>query len=85
MTGRPIAINPVKNSKDIFSQISDSVDFNPRPRGIIISAGAWVWVNEDDTTTTIADGELPAGQILECSPKRINATGTTLTTLKAVY
>ena len=58
---------------------SDSVNFLPRPRGIVVGSGVIVIVNDDDTTETLADGVLANGVVLPISPKRINATGTTAT------
>ena len=56
---------------------SDDTDFAERPRGIIVGSGVIVIVNEDDTTTQLADGVLDAGVVHPISPKRINATKTT--------
>lgn len=64
---------------------SDSVNFSPTPRGIIVGAGTMVIVNDDDTTTSLADGVLATGVILPLSPKRINSTGTSATVLYGVY
>jgi hypothetical protein len=65
---------------------SDSVNFDPRPRGIIIAvAGDVVFVNEDDSTTTVSSGELATGVVLPLSPKRINSTGSGAGTIYGVY
>lgn len=81
---KQIAQSPAKNIKALTP--SDTVDFSPRPRGIIIGvAGDIVFVNDDNTTTTVSDGELTSTIILPLSPKRINATNTTATKLYGVY
>ena len=72
--------NPAKNIKALAGVLSDTVDFVARPRGIIVTAaGAIVFVNDDDTTTTFPSGGLVAGIVHPISPKRINATNTTAT------
>lgn len=83
MTNKPVAGNPAKNIKALSP--SDSSDFSPRPRGIIVGTGNIVFVNDDDTTTTITNGQIATGVVLPLSPKRINATNTTATVLYGVY
>lgn len=57
---------------------SDTVDFTVRPRGIIVKTdGIIVFVNDDDTTTTIPANVLAVGMLYALSPKRINATTST--------
>ena len=58
----------------------DTTDFAPRPRGILLAlsgSGNVVFINDDDTLTTIPDTELALGVVLPMSPKRINATDST--------
>ena len=64
---------------------SDTDNFDPRPRGIIVGTGVLVLVNDDDTTTTIATGVLAVGVVHNLSPKRINSTSTTATVMYGVY
>lgn len=64
---------------------SDSVNFTPRPRGIIIGAGDIAIVNDDNTITIINNGELVIGVVHPIAPKRINSTNTTATVLYGVY
>jgi hypothetical protein len=73
----PISSFPGRNVVQLTT--SNSVNFAEQPRGIIVTAGAIVFVNEDDTTTSIADGVLATGVVIPIAPKRINATGTTAT------
>ncbi len=81
---REKSVSPASNIKALTT--SDSVDFEPAPRGImIVGTGNIVFVNTDDTTTTIASSSLATGLVLPLSPKRINATGTTVTTIYGVY
>ena len=64
---------------------SDTVNFNPQPRGLIVGTGDIVIVNEDDSTTTLVDGVLAVGIVHPISPKRINSTDTAATVLFGVY
>ncbi len=80
---REKSIHPAQTIKALTP--SDTVNFIPAPRGIVVGAGVIVFVNEDDTTTTVADGVLAVGVVLPISPKRINATSTTATVLYGVY
>jgi hypothetical protein len=80
---REKSTSPAGNIKALTAH--DSTNFSPVPRGIIVGAGSVVMVNEDDTTTTLADGVLATGVVLPLSPKRINSTGTTATVLYGVY
>lgn len=81
---RPIQSNPGVNIKALTP--SDTVNFSPRPRGIIIgTAGDVVFVNDDDTTTTVLSSEIATGVVLPISPKRINLTNTTATKFYGVY
>lgn len=80
---RPTSSAPGKSIKALTP--SDSTDFSPRPRGIVVGSGIIVFVNEDDTTETIADGTLTPGVVYPISPKRINSTGTTATILYGIY
>ena len=62
---------------------SNTVDLPVVPEAIWIgAAGAVVVVQQDGTAVTIA--AVPAGGILPISPRRINATGTTATSIVAL-
>ena len=77
MSDKPISMNPGKSMKLLST--SNSTNFSPRPRGIVVTTGTLVIVNEDDTTTALVDGVLATGVVHPISPKRINTTGTTAT------
>lgn len=68
----------------------DSTDFVERPRAITVGgAGDLVFVNEDDTTTTLAFATSGTAWFLGAQyslrPKRINATGTTATGIYGIW
>lgn len=84
MSDKELSVAPGRNIKALT--VSDTVDFAERPRGIIIGdTGDVVFVNDDNSTTTVSNGEIGLGIVHPISPKRINATNTTATKFYGVY
>ena len=74
-----------QNSRKFYAVTpSNSVNLPGAPLGLYVGgAGDVALVGADDAVVTFT--AVPAGSVLPCGPKRVNATNTTATSIVALY